>query len=182
MSSALWAEVAVLTVYADGCDKPNTLTCYSGTEVALTSKAEGFGIRFARWSDGVTDNPRTITVNNNITLTAVYETIPAYVLTVYAQDCKTPNTLTCFDGTQVSLTAEDEVNSSSFLRWSDGNTDNPRSLTITRNITLTAVYTDEETDIRTIEQPSVATKTIRNGQFLIQHEGKSYNAVGVEVK
>lgn len=181
MSSALWAEVAVLTVYADGCDKPNTLTCFSGTQVALTAKAEVFGVRFARWSDGVTANPRTITMNNDITLTAVYEAIPTYVLTVYAEDCKTPNTLKCFDGTEVSLTAENVVDSSSFLHWSDGNTDNPRSLTITRDITLTAVYADDSRGIRITEQQSVATKTIRNGQLVIVRDGATYNMVGTKL-
>lgn len=55
------------TVTGDG-----TYNC--GSTATLTANA-GAGSCFVRWSDGNTDNPRTLTVTNNITLQALFEMI-----------------------------------------------------------------------------------------------------------
>lgn len=44
---------------------------HKGATVSLTATANE-GYRFVKWSDGKTDNPRVITVNENVTLTAEF--------------------------------------------------------------------------------------------------------------
>ena len=47
---------------------------HKGATITLVAEANE-GYRFVKWSDGNTDNPRTITVNENITLTAEFTKI-----------------------------------------------------------------------------------------------------------
>lgn len=72
----------------------------------------------------------------------------------------------------------------SFVQWSDGNTDNPRTLTITDNVTLIAMFsTPTGTDGTRITDASAAPrKVFRDGQVYILRGGKTYTATGVEVK
>lgn len=139
LAMAGYAESYVLTLYADGCSTPNVITCPSGQQVRITAEATQEGSRFVRWSDGNTDNPRTITLTANTTLTAEYESTVC-TLTLYAKGCGTPNVITCPLGQQVRITAEASQAGCDFVRWSDGNTDNPRIITLTEDTTLTAEY------------------------------------------
>ena len=45
----------------------------SGTEATLTATPTGEGYSFVKWSDDVTDNPRVMTVNADVTLTATFK-------------------------------------------------------------------------------------------------------------
>ena len=49
----------------------------SGSVVSITATPDS-GYRFKQWSDGNTDNPRSITVNGDISLSATFELIPPY--------------------------------------------------------------------------------------------------------
>ncbi len=50
----------------------------SGTEVVLTATPET-GYQFLQWSDGNTDNPRTITVTEDLELTAIFVSVPSAI-------------------------------------------------------------------------------------------------------
>ena len=110
------------------------------TSVTLTAVAE-YGYHFTQWSDGVTDNPRTVTVQNSATYTAQFE-INSYILTVQSSN---PAIGTTSGGgsynylTPVNITAIPN-DGYHFTQWSDGNTDNPRLVNITQNATYTAQF------------------------------------------
>ncbi len=61
-------------------------------------------------------------------------------LTLYADGCESANTIRCNTGQQVNITAVPENEHRHFTRWTDGNTDNPRLLTITQDTTFTAEF------------------------------------------
>jgi len=61
-------------------------------------------------------------------------------LTLKAKGCSSPNVITCSAGQQLQISAEATLNGNSFSRWSDGNTDNPRAITISSDMTLTAEF------------------------------------------
>ena len=66
-----------------------------------------------------------------------------YTLTLYAEGCDTANIIRCDAGLQVSVSAIPNTNKwepRHFVRWTDGNTDNPRLVTVTQDMTLTAVF------------------------------------------
>ena len=101
-----------------------------GTEITLTATPNN-GYRFTQWSDGNTDNPRIITVTENKTYTAEFE---VEVFGVYAAAA-----VPSMGGVKVTLTAE-PIEGFEFVEWTDGNTDNPRILTLTENIEVYARF------------------------------------------
>ena len=68
-----------------------------------------------------------------------------------------------------------------FVQWSDGNTDNPRTIMVTEDMTLTAKF--EATSVEAIEevadnQPATTQKIVHDGQVYILRDGKTYTVVG----
>ena len=97
---------------------------------------------FTQWSDGGTDNPRTINVYlKNVTLTAQFAQNP--LLTISTSDNGTIETDVNGHyaiGSNVTVTAKPDADYF-FAGWSDGNTDNPRTITIgNEDISLAALF------------------------------------------
>lgn len=61
-------------------------------------------------------------------------------LTLYAAGCESANTIICDAGQQVNIDPVPENEHRHFVRWSDGNTDNPRLVTVTQDTTFTAEF------------------------------------------
>ena len=62
-----------------------------------------------------------------------------YTLTLYAEGCETHNEYTCAVDQEVPITAIPN-DCSQFKQWSDGNTDNPRYVTIIGDTAFTAIF------------------------------------------
>lgn len=108
-----------------------------GAETSLTATpAEHY--HFAKWSDGNTENPRLVTVASDTILTAVFA-IDTLKVTITAQNGTVEGAGEYAYGTNITLTATPAENYK-FSRWSDGNTDNPRTITVTEDITLEAIF------------------------------------------
>ncbi len=111
------------------------------TNVTLTATAN-YGYHFACWTDWNTENPRTVLVTEDTTYTAVFEkntyTITAQSANSIQGYVSAPVQAEYLD--EVTLTATSEYNYH-FTRWNDGNTDNPRIVTITRDTTFIAEFT-----------------------------------------
>ena len=102
---------------------------------------------FEQWSDGVSTNPRTITVTGDLNLTANFEAVAYYNVSISAGN----NGSVSVNGTTgnysqsvlvgTTLTIEGTGNNGyAFIDWSDGSFDNPRTVTITGDTTLTASF------------------------------------------
>ncbi len=65
-----------------------------------------------------------------------------YTLTLYADGCESANTYICYEGQAATLTAVPQ-DGNVFKRWDDGNTDNPRSVSVTADMTYTAFFGKE---------------------------------------
>ncbi|MEE0992565.1 MAG: leucine-rich repeat protein [Bacteroidales bacterium] len=110
------------------------------SQVTVTAMAN-VGHHFVAWADGNTNNPRTITLTKDTVVTANFE-INSYLVTVNSQN----ETMGNVNGSgeynygataTITATANDCYE---FVSWNDGNTDNPRTITIEENITLTANF------------------------------------------
>ena len=119
-----------------------------GATATLTATANS-GYHFTQWQDGNTQNPRTVTVTGNATYTAYFEAnAPTqYSLTVTSAN-PTMGTVsgggTYDEGATATLTAT--ANSGyHFTQWQDGNTQNPRTVTVTSNATYTAFFEADPT-------------------------------------
>ncbi len=71
-----------------------------------------------------------------------------------------------------------------FKQWSDGNTDNPRTITLDDNMSFVAQFESAPTalDPTRIDNNTAAQKMMRNGQVYIFRGGKTYTTTGIEVK
>ncbi|MBP3762708.1 MAG: hypothetical protein J6I49_02385 [Bacteroidales bacterium] len=100
------------------------------------------GIRFTGWSDGVPYNPRTVKVTGDATYTALLENIPQYTLTVSPNNAaygSVSGSGTFYEGEITSISAT-PAEGYLFRRWSDNETYNPRTLSLTSNLSLTAIF------------------------------------------
>ena len=108
-----------------------------GTEITLTAIANE-GYHFVQWSDGVTEATRTITVTDNVTLSAEFA-INVYTVTLTTENGVVTGAGEYEHGTEVTLTATPSEGYH-FVQWSDGVTDATRTITVTDNITLSAEF------------------------------------------
>ena len=136
-------------------------TYYEGETATLTATAnEGFA--FVSWADGNTDNPRTVTVTEDITYTAYFEVLRT--ITVVSAD-ETMGTTSgsgmYVDGTQVVISAV-AAEHYRFSHWNDGNTDNPRTITVTGNATYTATFAIDQFLV-TVESEDITMGSVSGG-------------------
>lgn len=107
-----------------------------GTQVQISATPDEH-YHFVAWSDGDTNATRIITVTGNITLSAS-SAIDTYTITVNAGQHGTASGSGSYPyGTQVQISATADTYYR-FTAWNDGNTDNPRTVTVTGNATYTA--------------------------------------------
>ena len=114
------------------------------TDVTLTANSNT-GYAFLMWSDGVTTPTRNVSVNSTQTYTAmfakalhweVYQVMNSGYECFYSEGYALPNTQVTIEVDKVW--GGDAV----FYQWRDGNTDNPRTFTITQDTTFYAHYTE----------------------------------------
>ena len=106
--------------------------------ITLTAVANE-GYYYTKWGDGTTDNPRSVTVISDTTFIAEFA---ANTYNITASEVE--NGSVTIDGEKehgstITLTAT-AIEGYHFTKWSDGNTDNPRSVTVTSDATFTAVF------------------------------------------
>ncbi len=107
------------------------------SEVTLTATpAEGY--HFVRWSDGVTEATRSIVVTDNITLTAEFA-INVYTVTLSAENGAVTGNGEYNHGAEVTITAMPNEGYH-FVKWSDGETNATRTITVTADVTLIAEF------------------------------------------
>ena len=141
-----------------------------GATATLTATA-ATGHHFVQWNDGNTQNPRTVTVTGNATYTATFAP-NSYTLTVNAND----NTMGSVSGggsydynATATLTAT-AATGHHFVQWQDGNTQNPRTVTVTANATYTATF---EADAPVINYYNVSVNSLDNAMGTVSstHSG-----------
>ena len=119
-----------------------------GSTAVLTAVAHE-GYSFLCWSDGITSNPRYVTVTQNATYTArfIANALPQYTITVLANDPSLGTVSgggTYDEGSDIEISAEPFAGCF-FKQWDDGNTDNPRRITVTEDMTFIAMFGTTET-------------------------------------
>ena len=144
---------------------------YTHGQTATLTATPAAGHHFVQWNDGNTQNPRTVTVTGNATYTATFAP-NSYTLTVNAND----NTMGSVSGgssydynATATLTATPN-SGYHFVQWQDGNTDNPRTVTVTANATYTATF---EADAPVINYYNVSVNSLDNAMGTVSstHSG-----------
>ena len=118
---------------------PTPNTCDNNTAIIEALPREGY--QFAAWHDGNTDNPRTIIVTQDTTYIANFEPLTTYQLTVN-YDPKQGHISGIgeyYPNEEATLTVT-PLGGYRFKQWGDGNTDNPRTIIMTQDTTLEALF------------------------------------------
>ena len=111
----------------------------SDGKLQLTATPD-YGYHFSQWSDGNTDNPRAIELTCDTTFTAEFAP-NQYTLSLQCDENQGS-----VEGAGVfDYLAEIQISATPaygyhFSSWSDGNTFNPRTITLTKDVTLTANF------------------------------------------
>ncbi len=121
------------------------------------------GYHFVKWSDGNTNASRSVTVTAAATYTATFA-INTYALTVTSADTNM-GTVTgggTYDyNKSVTITATPKTGYH-FVKWSDGNTNASRSVTVTADATYTATFAID-THVLTVTSANTTMGTVSGG-------------------
>ena len=109
-------------------------------EVATITATPNEGYEFTAWSDGNTENPRTVSLTSDTAFMAIFtEAVSTPTITLTVNNEAMGSASYTLDGNTAVLTATANEGYS-FLTWSDGNTENPRTVTITSDTTFMAIF------------------------------------------
>ena len=121
-----------------GSTRGDTVVNY--LEYVTISATANYGYHFANWHDKNTTNPRQVQVTKDATYTATFGRNTYYITTNYNKEqgtIKHPSSALYLDVVTFTATANYGYH---FVQWSDGVTDNPRTLTLTQDTVLTAEF------------------------------------------
>ena len=124
-----------------------------GTTATLKAEANE-GYMFISWHDGIPTNPRTIAVTQNAHYKAIfhYTGTPQHTVAVVANDPELGTVTgsgTYSEGDSIQISAI-PVSGALFMKWDDGNTDNPRIVVVTGDLEFKAIFSMSATDNYTI--------------------------------
>ena len=112
---------------------------YAESTIVILSALPNEGFQFARWNDGSTENPRPMTVMEDTELTAEFLPLHSLSVTADATTDIVEGSGEYAEGTVVILSALPNEGFQ-FARWNDGNTENPRPVTVMEDTELTAEF------------------------------------------
>ena len=150
------SDTAFVAIFTEAVSTPTiTLTVNDATmgsasytldgNTAVLTATPNEGYVFTGWNDGNTENPRTVTVTSDTAFTAIFtETEITPTITVTVNDATMGSATYTMDGNTAVLTATPNEGYE-FTGWNDGNTENPRTVTVTSDTVFTAIFTETET-------------------------------------
>ena len=113
-----------------------TQSCNVKTLTAIAND----GYEFTAWNDGNTENPRTVSLTSDTAFMAIFtEAVSTPTITLTVNDETMGSATYTLDGNTAVLTATPNEGYS-FLTWSNGNTENPRTVTITSDTAFMAIF------------------------------------------
>ena len=191
---AIFEALPQYTITVRPHDESMGTTYGSGSYTAQTVVTIGAtpyeGYYFAGWEDGDMSNPRTIIVTESAIYVAMFTVTPVetYYVTVYYDE--SPGFIlganTEYPAGATSSLGAIPAEGYTFVRWSDGTTDNPKEIVVDHDIVLAAFfnYTDvDENGNETVSlYPNPANDKLHIVGFEGRHNVQIYNALGMLVK
>ena len=137
------AEIASANT-AQGSVSNSTGTYHYNDEIEISATAN-YGYTFAKWSDGVTTNPRTVVLRKDTVIRAEFA-VNQYTITLKTNIAERGSVsgggaFNYLSNNKISATANTGY---VFANWSDGNTANPRTVALTQDTAFTAVFVPAE--------------------------------------
>lgn len=139
---------------------------YTYGSTATLQATNNYGYTFDQWQDGNTENPRDVTVTQSSTYTAVFNPNP-YDITTDVTPANSGTVMgggTYTYGSTATLQATNNFGYT-FSQWQDGNTENPRVITVTQNATYIAQFTQQ------VQQYTITTNVTPSGSGVVTGGG-----------
>lgn len=135
------------------------------SEQPITAIAN-YGYHFSQWSDGDTNNPRMVTLTQDTSFTALFAK-NYYTLTLQNNDT-TLGTIVgggTYDYLDTILLVATAAEHHHFVRWDDGNTDNPRQYVVIGDTVLTAIFAIDTHHVSVVSNNIAYGNAIGDGDF-----------------
>ena len=135
----------------------------------LITAVPNYGYHFVQWNDGNTDNPRTIVLASDTTFTAEFAK-NTYIVSTASSN---PEWGTTAGGKSALYLDEVEISATAnygyhFVKWNDGNTSNPRTVSVTEEKTYTATFAK---NVYTISTETNSTQGYIYGNAQVEYLG-----------
>lgn len=141
--TALAAEFAIKTCTLELSAEGNGTVTGAGTynygDTAIITARPDEHHHFVQWSDGNTDTLRTIVLTQDTSITARFA-IDTYTLYLYAGSNGIVTGAGTYDHGDTAIITATPNDGYYFTQWSDGNTDNPRTIIVTEDVWLSAYF------------------------------------------
>jgi hypothetical protein len=125
-------------------------------DAATITAAPNYGYHFTQWSDGDTNNPRTFTLTQDTLFTALFAKnsydIALSVDTVIHGSVTGAGTYEYLDSRTLAAIANYGYH---FTQWSDGDTNNPRVITLTQDTAFTALFAKNLYDVAVLSADTI---------------------------
>lgn len=155
------------------------------SRIAVISATPLDGYQFDKWDDNNTDNPRRVVVTGDYQYyIALFKPIVKVRIDVFADpiEGQVEGAGEYIVGETITITAipnEGYV----FSHWDDGNTDNPRQVTVSDTRSYVAFFTPQADALENVlMQPYRNGKYIIDGELYIIKDGKFFSPLGTEIK
>ena len=155
-------------------------TYSGGTRVKITANATAHH-HFLHWNDGNRENPRYILIWKDTSFTATFAP-DTHMVTLHSNDTNM-GTVTGDGPYAYGATATlkaDAKPDHHFKQWSDGNKQNPRQLTVTKDVELTAFF-EQGDAIREVEAQRLTIYPNPVGKALFITNGERFDGTAYEV-
>jgi hypothetical protein len=143
---------------------------YEDNTVVSISAMPNPGFRFLQWDDGNTQNPRTVIVTQNTSFTAIFAVNSPGIYYVFVKPNDPHMGMVSGSGdfplnTNVPITASPN-SGYRFVKWNDGNMDMQRIVTVTQDITYTAMFEQIKYRLTVVSNHTGMGDVSGNGEFV----------------
>ena len=148
------------------CDSNITVTAFAN-----------IGHQFIGWGDGETDNPRIFHITSDTMMTAFFDYI---TYSIFSQPSNSIYGTVTVNGNfrygdTVILTASANYGYH-FLRWSDNNTENPRTVVVSQNASYTAYFEPNNYYVNVLSD-NIVQGTVNGGGAITYHDTCCISAI-----
>lgn len=134
------SNITMGSVKGEGFYKENT------TATLIANPASGY--KFVKWSDGNSDNPRVITVTADVEYTAIFEIVSSspkpteFTVSLSSSDNAMGSVMGAgsYEKDATATLIAIPASGYNFVKWNDGNIENPRVITISKNVEYVAEF------------------------------------------
>lgn len=160
--------VVTFTESLEGHIEGDTTTSTGIAAEYITFTAEpNYGYHFTGWSDGVLDNPRTIYLTCDTTFTAIFAPNQYSIdVSCYEQPARVEGDVRgSYDYLSELTFSVTPHYGYHFTQWNDGNTDNPRTITITQDTAFGAIIVKNQYQLSLVCDENRGTISGEQGKF-----------------